>query len=136
MPETLARLVAAKAEGNALFAEEIASFLIERGIVRHSATALDFDPAAVAAALPESVQSLLASRVGQLAPDDRNLLQAAAVVGRRFDPDLVAVAGGASGTAQTSFAAMEAFDLIRRVEGSSDLSLSMRWSGMRFTTAS
>jgi class 3 adenylate cyclase len=120
LPEALAKLIAAKAEGNALFAEEIASFLIERGIVRHTATGLDFDPTAVAAALPESVQSLLASRVDRLAPADRNLLQAAAVVGRRFDPDLVAVVGGASGTAQTSFAAMEAFDLIRRVEGSSD----------------
>ena len=103
LPEALAKLIAAKAEGNALFAEEIASFLIERGIVRHTAAGLDFDPAAVAAALPESVQSLLASRVDRLAPADRNLLQAAAVVGRRFDPDLVAVVGGASGTAQTSF---------------------------------
>ena len=34
LPEALAKLIAAKAEGNALFAEEIASFLIERGIVR------------------------------------------------------------------------------------------------------
>ena len=98
LPEALAKLIAAKAEGNALFAEEIASFLIERGIVRRSATGLDFDPAAVAAALPESVQSLLASRVDRLAPADRNLLQTAAVVGRRFDPDLVAVVGDASGT--------------------------------------
>ena len=120
LPEALAKLIAAKAEGNALFAEEIASFLIERGIVRRSAAGLDFDSAAVAAALPESVQSLLASRVDRLAPADRNLLQAAAVVGRRFDPDLVAVVGGAGGNAETSFAAMEALDLIHRVEGSSD----------------
>ncbi len=120
LPEALAKLIAAKAEGNALFAEEIASFLIERGIVRSTAAGLNFDPAAVAAALPESVQSLLASRVDRLAPADRNLLQAAAVVGRRFAPDLVAVVGGASETAQASFGAVEAFDLIRRVEGSSD----------------
>ena len=53
---------------------------------------------AVAAALPESVQSLLASRVDRLAPADRNLLQAAAVIGRRFDPDLVSVVCGASGS--------------------------------------
>ncbi|HZZ21897.1 MAG TPA: AAA family ATPase [Roseiarcus sp.] len=120
LPEALAKLIAAKAEGNALFAEEIASFLVERGIVRRTADGLDFDPAAVAAVLPESVHSLLASRVDRLTPADRNLLQAAAVVGRRFDPDLVAVVGDASGTAQASFAAMEAFDLIRRVERSSD----------------
>ena len=120
LPEALARLIAAKAEGNALFAEEIASFLVERGMVRRTAAGLDFDPAAVAAALPESVQSLLASRVDRLAPADRNLLQAAAVVGRRFDPDLVAAVSGVGGGARTSFAAMEALDLVHRVEGSSD----------------
>ncbi len=70
LPEALAKLIAAKAEGNALFAEEIASFLVERGIVRRSATGLDYDPEALAAALPESVQSLLASRVDRLAPAD------------------------------------------------------------------
>jgi len=120
LPEALAKQIAAKAEGNALFAEEIASFLVERDIVRRSATGLDYDPAAVATALPESVQSLLASRVDRLAPTDRNLLQAAAVFGRRFDPDLVAVVGGASGSPERSFAAMEALDLIHRAEGSDD----------------
>ena len=119
MPEGLAKLIAAKAEGNALFAEEIANFLVERGIVRRSAAGLDFNSAAVAAALPESVQSLLASRVDRLASADRNLLQAAAVIGRRFDPELVA-AVGVSTSAQTAFAAMEALDLIHRVEGSTD----------------
>jgi class 3 adenylate cyclase len=118
LPEALAKLIVAKAEGNALFAEEIASFLVERGIVRPSAAGLDFDPGAIAAALPESVQSLLASRVDRLAPSDRNLLQAAAVVGRRFDPDLVAVVGGAGGNAEGSFAVMEALDLIHRAAGS------------------
>jgi hypothetical protein len=120
LPEALAKLIVAKAEGNALFAEEIATFLIERGIVRRSAAGLDFDLVAVAAALPESVQSLLSSRVDRLAPADRNLLQAAAVTGRRFDPDLVAVVGNASGNAEASFAAMEALDLIQRAEASND----------------
>ena len=110
LPEALAKLIAAKAEGNALFAEEIASFPRRaRTLSVACAAGLDFDPAAVAAALPESVQSLLASRVDRLAPADRALLQAAAVIGRRFDPDLVAVIGGASEKAEASFAAMEAW---------------------------
>ena len=36
LPETLARLIVDKAEGNALFVEEIARYLIERGTVRHT----------------------------------------------------------------------------------------------------
>ena len=120
LPETLGKMIAAKAEGNALFAEELASFLVERGIVRRSAAGLDYDPPAVAVALPESVQALLASRVDRLGPADRNLLQAAAVVGRRFDPGLVAKVSDTNGSAETSFSAMEALDLIHRAEGSND----------------
>jgi class 3 adenylate cyclase len=120
LPETLGKMIAAKAEGNALFAEELASFLLERGIVRRSAAGLDYDPPAVAVALPESVQALLASRVDRLGPAHRNLLQAAAVFGRRFDPDLVAKVSDTSESAETSFSAMEALDLIHRAEGSND----------------
>ena len=97
LPEELRRLVAAKAEGNALFAEELVSFLLERGFVRREAGGLVFDAATVASALPASVQSLLTARVDRLASADRALLQAAAVIGRRFDPDLLAVVTGASG---------------------------------------
>jgi class 3 adenylate cyclase/tetratricopeptide (TPR) repeat protein len=87
LPEALARQVIEKAEGNPLFAEEITSYLTERGIIR---TTVTFDASAVAAALPASVQSLLTARVDQLASNDRALLQAASVIGRRFDPQLLA----------------------------------------------
>jgi predicted ATPase len=97
LPEPLAKLISTRAEGNALFAEEIANFWVERGIVRRAANALDFDPIAAATILPESVQSLLASRIDRLAPTYRVLLQTAAVIGRRFDPDLVAVVGDFDG---------------------------------------
>jgi predicted ATPase len=120
LPEALAKLIAAKAEGNALFAEEIATFLLERGIVRRSASGVDFDSASVATVLPESVRSLLSSRVDRLAPADRRLLQSAAVIGRRFDPDLVVAIGVASDSTETSFTAVEALGLIHRVEGSYD----------------
>jgi predicted ATPase len=118
--EPLLETIAARAEGNALFAEEIASFLIERGIVHRSAFGLDYDAGAVGAVLPESVQSLLASRVDNLVPADRKLLQAAAVIGRRFDPDPVSAVCGASGSLEASFAATETLDLIQRAEGADD----------------
>ena len=68
LPEPLAWQVAEKAEGNPLFAEEIVSFLSERGIVRTTTGKLDFDATVVATALPASVQSLLTARVDRLAP--------------------------------------------------------------------
>jgi class 3 adenylate cyclase len=120
LPEALGSAIAAKAEGNALFAEEIASFLIESGVVTRSAGAVTFDQAAVTAALPQSVQSILASRVDQLPREARSLLQAAAVIGRRFDPHLVLVLTDGRSREGSSFAAMEAADLIHRDERTGD----------------
>jgi tetratricopeptide (TPR) repeat protein len=120
LPEELRRLVAAKAEGNALFAEELVSFLLERGFVRRESGGLVFDAATVASALPASVQSLLTARVDRLAPADRALLQAAAVIGRRFDPGLLAVVTDASGGIDLSLAAMQALDLVRREDKTGD----------------
>ena len=89
LPDSLAREITEKAEGNPLFAEEMVSYLTERSIVRVGASELEFDVNAVAAALPTSVQSLLTARVDRLPGKDRALLQAASVIGRQFDPQLL-----------------------------------------------
>ena len=120
LPEALGALIAAKAEGNALFAEEIVSFLLERGVVRHDGVGVTFDPAAVNAAFPQSVQAILAARVDQMPREARNLLQMAAVVGRRFDPDLVLALSDPTDREGSTFTAMEAADLIHHDELSGD----------------
>ena len=112
LPDALARQMTEKAEGNPLFAEEIVSFLTERGMLRAAADKLDFDPSAVATALPASVQSLLTARVDRLAPQDRACLQAASVIGRRFDPQLLAIVVREIDV-DARLAAMQALDLIR-----------------------
>jgi predicted ATPase len=88
------------------------SFLTERGIVRVNVGALDFDASAVAAALPASVQSLLAARVDRLEPIDRAPLQAASVIGRRFDLQLLAVVVGKTNNFGARLDAMQALDPI------------------------
>jgi class 3 adenylate cyclase/tetratricopeptide (TPR) repeat protein len=120
LPQAVAKLVTEKAEGNALFAEEIASFLLERGAVRRTASGLEFDSAAVAATLPASVQALLTSRVDRLTSENRKLLQAAAVIGRRFDVDLLASVGSAAGEIDPGLAAMRLLDLVQPDEKSRD----------------
>ena len=85
LPEPLEWQVTEKADGNPLFAEEIVSFLSERGMVRTTTGKLDFDAARWRPRLPASVQSLLTARVDRLSRNDRVLLQAASVIGRRFD---------------------------------------------------
>jgi class 3 adenylate cyclase len=111
LPEALARLITEKSEGNPLFAEEIVSLLTERGVLRAGEGKVKFDADAVATALPVSVQSLLTARVDRLALRDRTLLQAAAVIGRRFDARLLAAVDG-GGDVESRLAAMQALDLV------------------------
>ena len=113
LPEGLARQVTEKADGNPLFAEEIVSYLTERGMLRTVSGMLDFDPSAVSTALPASVQSLLAVRVDRLAPKDRALLQAASVIGRRFDPELLATVLN-EGNIDHRLASMQALDVVHQ----------------------
>ena len=89
-------------------------------MLRTNAGKLDFDASAAAAALPASVQSLLTARVDRLAPKDRALLQAASVIGRRFDPELLAVAVGETAAIDARLAAMQALDLVRPDSKSGD----------------
>ena len=122
LPEALARQVTEKAEGNPLFAEEIVSFLTERGMLRGTAGGVEFDTNAVAIALPASVQSLLTARVDRLAPKDRALLQAASVIGRRFDTQLLTVAVDDIDDVGARLAAMQGLDLVRSESRSTDYS--------------
>ena len=119
LPEVLAREITEKAEGNPLFAEEMVSYLTERSIVRVKASELEFDVNAVAAALPTSVQSLLTARVDRLPGKDRALLQAASVIGRQFDPQLLGSAL-AEQHVDDRLTALQAFDLIYRDDKSGD----------------
>ena len=73
----------------------------------------------MAAALPASVQSVLNARVDRLAPKDRTLLQAASVIGRRFEPELLAVVLSET-EIDERLAAMQALDLIHLDDRSSD----------------
>src|SRR5437867_2547922 len=81
--------IEARARGNPLFVEEIVRSLVERGALRGERGA--YAPAAPVeeVALPETVQAVLASRIDRLAHRDRDVLQAAAVVGPAVPTELL-----------------------------------------------
>jgi class 3 adenylate cyclase/tetratricopeptide (TPR) repeat protein len=122
MPQPLARVVTEKADGNALFAEEIASFLVEHKVLRISDGALEFDLGETTTLLPASIQLLLTARVGRLAAEDREVLQVASVVGRSFDYELLAAVVGTSRDLMPHLAAAEAADLLRYDSAAHDFS--------------
>jgi adenylate cyclase len=87
----LSARIEASARGNPLFVEEIVRSLVERGVLRGERGA--YVPAAPVEeiTLPETVQAVLASRIDRLSPRDKDVLQAAAVVGRDVPTALLRV---------------------------------------------
>ena len=118
LPDALDSLIMEKAEGNALFAEEIAAFLLERHIVSVHENVVEFDAEAVGVALPQSIHSIFTARVDQLPQEARRLLQTAAVIGRRFDPHVVLALAESGDRQDGYFADLEAQDFIHRDEAS------------------
>jgi len=76
LPDDVLRRVYELADGNPLFAEELL------GTAR--------DSAGRSVTLPASLRTLFLDRFGGLAPDDREMLTEAAVIGRSFDPEFLA----------------------------------------------
>jgi DNA-binding NtrC family response regulator/tetratricopeptide (TPR) repeat protein len=70
IPDSLAELIIARAEGNPFFLEELARAVIENPDM------------AAARTTPITVQEVLLSRINRLSAEDRRLLQCAAVIGR------------------------------------------------------
>ena len=122
LPQALARIVIEKADGNALFAEEIASFLVEHNALRISDGALEFDLGKTKTVLPASIQLLLTARVDRLPAEDREVLQVASVIGRSFDYELLAAIVGPSRDLMPHLLAAEAADLLRYDSAAHDFS--------------
>jgi class 3 adenylate cyclase/tetratricopeptide (TPR) repeat protein len=82
-PEAFARIQVA-AEGNPLFVEEMISMLIDDGALRHEDGRWIAAPDLARVPIPSSIQVLLASRLDQLGPHERQVIERAAVEGTVF----------------------------------------------------
>ena len=80
--QPLARLLIERTEGNPLFLEESVRTLVETGALQGSRGAYRLTAPATSIQVPSTVQAILAARIDRLAPEDKQLLQAAAVIGK------------------------------------------------------
>jgi len=78
----LKRLLIERTEGNPLFAEESVRTLLETGDLQGSRGAYRLSAPAASIQVPATVHAILAARIDRLSPEDKRLLQAAAVVGK------------------------------------------------------
>ena len=86
----LARRVAERAAGNPFFAEEIVRDLADRTVLSGGRGAYTCADEAADVEVPATVQAAIAARIDRLAPDTKLTLNAAAVIGLRFDEGLLA----------------------------------------------
>jgi class 3 adenylate cyclase len=84
LPEALRAEIIARADGNPFFVEEILQRLIDEGALERDGDRWRATQAIGAVQIPDSVQGLLAARIDALLPEERRVLQEAAVVGRTF----------------------------------------------------
>jgi adenylate cyclase len=78
VPPALVARLTAKAQGNPFYLEELLNYLRDRGIDPREAPALD------QIALPESLHTLILSRIDQLSVRQQLTLKVASVIGRQF----------------------------------------------------
>jgi class 3 adenylate cyclase/tetratricopeptide (TPR) repeat protein len=113
LPAEIAGPLLARSGGNPLYAEEYVRMLVERGslVEQNGAWRL----AAPDLPLPETVQGTIAARVDGLPPDEKLLLQEAAVVGKVFWLGAVAEAlGSEHAEAERELHALERKEFVRR----------------------
>ena len=120
LPDGLVEQLTERAGGNPLFGEELLSFLIEQGVLRIENGVADFDSHGGQTGLPVTMQSLLAARIDRLPPADRALLQAAAVIGKRFDPGLLALVVENGEQTGEILRRLQTIDIVYREPDSSD----------------
>jgi class 3 adenylate cyclase/tetratricopeptide (TPR) repeat protein len=99
----------ARAGGNPLYAEEYARMVAERGVTPSEEVPL-----------PETVQGIVAARLDALSPEDKTLIQDAAVIGKVFwSGALAAMEGLQRWTVEESLHRLERKEFVRRERRSS-----------------
>ena len=89
----LGQTIAERAAGNPFFAEEMVRELAERGVLRGQPGAYKSTAEAAEVSVPATLQATIAARIDRLDPQAKRTLSAAAVIGSRFDFDLLTALG-------------------------------------------
>jgi adenylate cyclase len=89
----LGQTIAERAAGNPFFAEEIVRELAERGVLEGKSGAYISTAEGAEVSVPATLQATIAARIDRLDPKAKRTLSAAAVIGSRFNLDLLTKLG-------------------------------------------
>jgi class 3 adenylate cyclase/tetratricopeptide (TPR) repeat protein len=115
--EGLAERIHTRTGGNPFFAEEVAQSLIESGALEGERGAYRLVGGLEDLEVPDRVQSILAARIDRLAEREKQVLQAAAVIGKDFaEPVLREAVELADGELQAALAELAQAEFVRELE--------------------
>ena len=118
LPAAVAARVLATSEGNPLFVGELVRMLVDEGAIERQGERWVVGANLAAFEMPPTIHALLAARIERLGPDDRIVLERAAVVGRHFSRSAVAALLGRNGTQlDARLEALRRTELIERDTG-------------------
>jgi class 3 adenylate cyclase/tetratricopeptide (TPR) repeat protein len=117
LPAELQAALLERAEGNPLYAEEYVRMLQDRGFLRRENGTWRFEQTENLP-LPESVQGIVAARLDALSPEEKTLVQDAAVIGKVFWIGAVAAVGD-RGAIEERLHALSRKEFVRRERRSS-----------------
>jgi tetratricopeptide (TPR) repeat protein len=111
--EPLKRLLIARTEGNPFFLEESVRTLVETEVLVGERGAYRLAQALPTVQVPATVQAVLAARIDRLLPDEKRLLQTAAVIGTEVPLPLVqAIAESPEDAVQRGLAHLQAAEFL------------------------
>ena len=96
LPDDAVAAIVGRAEGVPLYAVETVRGLLADGLIRRTGDAYEPSGDLTAIKVPDTLRSLIASRLDALDPADRGLLQDAAVLGQVFSADALAATSGSA----------------------------------------
>jgi class 3 adenylate cyclase/tetratricopeptide (TPR) repeat protein len=114
-PELLAR-IAGKASGNPFFVEEVLLDLLARGALQRDSLGVHARTDLPEVEIPDTVHEVILSRIDLLTREDKQALQLAAVLGRRFRVSVVEAMSDAPGAVHDSLLSLRALQMIEPVD--------------------
>lgn len=114
IPEDFKNIIFEKSQGNPFYVEELVKSLIEQGNIIEEKEGWSFKTETKELKLPDTLESLILSRIDRLDFQDRNVLQIASVLGKEFDEFLIQGIYGNKTALNKSLKNLKTLDLLRK----------------------
>jgi serine/threonine protein kinase/predicted ATPase len=137
-PEDLLMDVALKSDGNPLYIEEYVKALVANNVVSIRKGQVSYDASSALIDLPKTLRGLVGARIKRLPAEQKGLLQRAAVMGQRFNVNLLSrVTAIPAGELKPTLLGLKDVGLLNRISASefafaSDLVRDVVYQGIVF----